>query len=74
MWCIDDDEQRRIRPQPPYARRVPAEWRRLLRCCGLPMSPHRLRPSAWHTTPLRSERDPLYFYHGLLERGGARNE
>ena len=38
MWCIVDDEQRRIRPQPPYARRVPAEWRCLLRSCDLPMS------------------------------------
>ncbi len=38
MWFIVDDEQRRIRQQPPYARRVPAEWNRLLRCCDSPMS------------------------------------
>jgi hypothetical protein len=38
MWFIVDDEQRRIRPLSPCARRVPAEWRRLLRCCDFPMS------------------------------------
>jgi hypothetical protein len=58
MRGIERDEQRRIRPQPPPARRVAAARRHVLRCRSSEMAPHRLRRGALNLTPWRSQRGP----------------
>ena len=64
---IVDDEQRRDRPQPPCALRVPAAREHLLCWRSSTMPPHRLRRAALHLLPRRSERGLLHFHRGLLE-------
>jgi len=75
MRDMVDDEQRRDCPQPLCAQRVPAAQGHLLRtpimlCIigarSLNDAPHRMRRAALHLPLRRSERGPLYFYHGLL--------
>ena len=60
MWCIVDDERRRIHPQAPCARRVPGGVGQLRRCFSPTMKEHRLRRSALHLTPRHQERNPVY--------------
>ena len=63
---IVDDEQRRDCPQYLCAQRVPAAQGHLLRWRSSTISPYRLRRAALHLPLRRSERDLLYFHHGLL--------
>ena len=63
---IVDDEQRRDCPQYLCAQRVPAAQGHLLRWRSSTICPYRLRRAALHLPLRRSERGPLYFYHGLL--------
>ena len=58
MRGIGRDEQRRIRPKPPPARRVAAARRHVLRCRSSEMAPHRLRRGALNLAPWRSQRGP----------------
>ena len=65
MRHIGDDEQRRTRPQPPCALRVPAAPA----SAALPLLdnvPHCLRRGALHLPARRSERGPCYDSDRLL--------
>jgi len=70
---IIDDEQRRDRPQDHAAgpsAQFPTGSGGAGASASLPLLDdvhrHRLRRGASHLPPRRSERDPLYFHHGLL--------
>ena len=65
-WLSAQEVQRRIRPQPPCARRVAAAQGRLHCCRSSAITRISARRGASNPAPRRSQRVPSYFFHGLL--------